>query len=467
MARTRGRSGDVSPFQRPKYKVPNWPGELQEEPEEGEFNEESEEEIEAEEVKEFSEELAWHPFDRERSATGKSAALLLQFPFAILLNILHSVLEPELFSRATVAPFYRFLSLTDIILSTTTLRAVCSSWAGVVRGFVLSGSRMRGGHLCLIRNASLARLKETFPILRDCVLELGDPNNIERLELIRISLQSLDERGDYPLDFITAISWNESPQEWTAGYNRYCESFKWRETCQRECRTRGIPFVSTYADEVGHLGYEVHEDIRTFILNELLALSYFHSQLLREILNHLPRVRYLEMPSFLLLPLLSDSYLHPSGIPQCSRLLRRIGVDYENYGKSFHSVLDQVEYLHILVFPNPLYGKCVDPFAIREQDIRENWASTLRMECFLESYISQCLQKFRVPDEPLKRLRGLGFRGTEFDTAERKEQWLDIQQNLDLPSLQEVHIVQEFSQGPLASGLFLIAPLLNPPSSPM
>jgi hypothetical protein len=100
--------------------------------------------------------------------------------------------------------------LKDIIRATNLLGNVCSTWPYLIRSLALGGNGLIDDNLWLITTSTLGSLKAVLPFLRDCVLCLREPGNIKQLELTR---SSLGFQNSIPLGFITAVSWDENPED--------------------------------------------------------------------------------------------------------------------------------------------------------------------------------------------------------------------------------------------------------------
>lgn len=411
-------------------------------------------------------------------ATTRSTELLRTLPMSLLLMILSHLVDEILQGYTVTGAFYKFVDLSNIVFYTMALRNVCSTWAQAVRILVLGGKGSRQGRLCLIKHTFLSDLRKTFPRLRDCVVNLGDPNNIERLELIRSAFSTCEGQG-HSLDFITAISWDDEPRDWNRGYERYGHVIKWRESCDKQCKSRGIPFwVSDEASDESRGNWShpdipvVNPDIFSLIFHQTLSLSYFHSQLFREILHHIPAVEYLDMPTFMLPGLLVDPLEYTLQENPSPRALRKIGIEFENYGRSFHSVLNTVRCMHVVSFPNPLYSEFLHYNDVMSSPEENTSQSDLRfrMERKLRRHFLKLFEKLPMRMKESMSITGLGYRGSEFDSVERLEPWLEVLKALQRQQrlVQHVHIVEGFYleyQPIMPSSLGLLAPRPLTPDS--
>jgi hypothetical protein len=101
------------------------------------------------------------------------------------------------------------------------------------------------------------------------------------------------------------------------------------------------------------------KSMKTFFFKETLAVWYYNSHIIRQILSFLPRLGYLEFPDFLLVPLLTRMKFF---FPQCTeddspfaaisfcppQMLQNLGVEYREQGRRYCDLFSSVKVLETL-----------------------------------------------------------------------------------------------------------------------
>jgi hypothetical protein len=134
----------------------------------------------------------------------------------------------------------------------------------------------------------LPQLQQTFPHLKDYILDLGGPNLLVDLERNRALLKFIDDE-EGPLDYITAVALEDNPENFYPGYPRSLLE----ALCEEVCSIRGISLTAWRVADF-HLQHipspRVDVDIIQFLTTQILKLSYYHARIFRELLSHLPQL---------------------------------------------------------------------------------------------------------------------------------------------------------------------------------
>ncbi|EAW23431.1 uncharacterized protein NFIA_021390 [Aspergillus fischeri NRRL 181] len=306
-------------------------------------------------------------------ATNQSPGLLLSFPQEILQTILNNVLIKELYTDKSIQKRLscRILPFSLIVRKTKSIRGVCSSWAIATRSLVFQGKSTRDGLVlklpCLLSEEGL----RTFPLLRDCMVELCHPYSLPELYFLQEDLakSSVDSRK-----YVCAITWKyDDPMDVmrgaVGGMGYATIGQKMVDTFVDECIAAGLKI----ADCAGHrpnggslADSEQLEEaaigaMKHFFFKEVLALWYYNAHIVRQILSAFPLLEYLVLPDFLHLPFLTRmeyffppctdpaAGLSPFGAVNFSppQMLQTLGITYGENGRRYSDIMASVKVVDI------------------------------------------------------------------------------------------------------------------------
>ena len=357
------------------------------------------------------------------------------------------VVEDAIAGHILSAPFYNFLDFSKIVNGTRSLRGACVQWHSIVLtmyfGWAASASRFR----YRVAVSELPRLKATFPHLQHCILDLSDPNQLVELEQKRALLQRLSAEPG-ALDFITAVAFEGDPENISPGYSRNLM----KSLCEEACSTYrvSLPTYDASIDDIEpapgceYRAPEVDGRVIDSLKAQIMALSYYHAQIFREILSHLPRLVYLEVPVYMLPALLIDTYLDPEETTQ-RQALQHLGINYEEYGAAFQSILQSVRYLHIIALHNPVHG--IYRWNRVSQGFRapvfRDWESHIgvKVGCSLRDRSEANFIKLSKAKHECDVLQRLAYRGSETASRDDDAVMAQVLRGFVPPELREFHFV--------------------------
>ncbi|PGH17870.1 hypothetical protein AJ80_04694 [Polytolypa hystricis UAMH7299] len=380
------------------------------------------------------------PFFRQESdvpaATSRSPSLLLSLPLEILLMIFRVALEDSFTANIIDAPFFRFLELERALEATRALRGACSHISNISRLVFFTSAAARDGILYQVQASHLPQLKKTFPFLKACILDLGDPTRLTDLDQTRAVLKSLDT-GHGELDFITAVSLEGDPQKFSPGYlPALLEAL-----CEEGCKVLGAVLPSWDREELLDFPL-VDRKLVNYLIERVADLSYYHAQIYRQILGHLSHLRYVDVPGFMLPPLFSQSHVASAASIEP---LRHFKVEYEEYGDPFVSILKSVKSIQITALPNPIYALFTRSrrSSNRYEARFSHWAFSIgqNIESELRARLKTSFGDLSVPQDACGALTGLAYRGLEATSWDKDEDMVKAWTKFKSPNMKEIHIV--------------------------
>lgn len=326
-------------------------------------------------------------------------------------------LEDMLAQHIMDAPFYPLIDLADFIRITASLCSVCVKWTVVSQYTLFQRLTWRNDALVRIHARQLIKTRRLFPTLNFCVLEVTDAEHISAVENMRSEIQRAEAEFG-PLDFITAVSmpsyaplgrpivWDK-PDTMEIPVKTILTSFAQKKKAEQKAKKALPLFYSEYVEKVVWRQPEVTD---TFV-DEMLSVCYFHAHKFREALSHLHALQYIELPSFMLPPLLCSDFLRK---PASTKLLELMNLSYDEYGEMWLSIASRIPYLHIISLPNPAYmlkGDCIPGQDSQRDGYRYHVG--MRTDPILREHIRKIFYRMEIPSAMTESLQGFGFRGKE------------------------------------------------------
>lgn len=308
-------------------------------------------------------------------ATKRSSDLLLSFPDDVLQLIIQLVLANDLYHSENNVFIHsrlscRVLSFRHIIGRSKRVRGVCSSWARVTRFILFRGKATRAGLVPILPHLLLEEEIKTFPLLRDCMVNLCHPYWLR--ELYTLHQRLLNSPGS--LEFVCAITWDGDElmdvmrgRVDSMGYGRFGHEFVSAFT--NECIAAGLKIAdcvgkrpnggSKDSDDSEQVEEAAIRAMKTFFFKETIALWYYNAHMVRQILSLFPFLEYAEFPDFLLVPLVARMKYF---FPQCTdddspfaaisfsppQMLQNLGIAYREQGRRYSDLFASVKVLNIL-----------------------------------------------------------------------------------------------------------------------
>ncbi|KAL2785155.1 hypothetical protein BJX66DRAFT_315414 [Aspergillus keveii] len=313
--------------------------------------------------------------------TQRSWEILSSFPLEILHMIVDYVLVDELYAENSVQTSLscRVIPFTRVIHRTKGLRGACALWGDAVRSRVLRGKPTR--HECLLEIDRLFTTKdaETFPILRDCIVELCHPYNLHEIHALQLQLAN----RTHSLDYVCAIKWEvDEPMDMMLGktggmgYDRQARPLI--NTFIDECLAADLKIADANGKRPNGGDNTDSEGLRSaglramkhFFFKETLALWFYNAQIVRQIQGAFPNLEYAVFPDFLHIPLLSrikyffpqseddlDSPFAPISLSP-PQMLQNIGITYREGtgGRSYYEIMASMKVVSVssMHYPAPL-----------------------------------------------------------------------------------------------------------------
>jgi hypothetical protein len=307
-------------------------------------------------------------------ATDQSPGLLSSFPQEILQSILNNVLINELYTDKSIKQRLscRVLPFSQIVRKTKSIRGVCSSWANATRFLVFRGKSTRDGLVLKLPRLLSEEGLRTFPLLRDCMVELCHPYSLPQLDSLQ---QDLAKSSVDSLKYVCAVTWKcDEPMDVmrgaVGGMGYATIGQKMVDTFADECIAAGLKI----ADCAGHrpnggspadsqqLEDAAVKAMKNFFFKEVLALWYYNAHIVRQILSAFPFLEYLVLPDFLHLPFVTrieyffpactdlDDELSPFGPVNFSppQMLQTLGISYRENGRRYSDIMASVKAVDIL-----------------------------------------------------------------------------------------------------------------------
>lgn len=196
-----------------------------------------------------------------------------------------------------------------MVFETEDIRGVCRSWVNAMRSLVFEGKGSRNGIILRIPKLLSKQNMRTFPLLRDCLVELGHPYMFDELR----NLQQDIARLTRPLDYVCAIHWRkddalEAMEDNTShmGYGPLSHEFK--DQFLAGCAAADLWIMSFDRSEGDRRNFsdDAKQVVISFYFQETLFLWYFNAHLVRQILSAFPCLQDLALPGFLHIPLLAN-----------------------------------------------------------------------------------------------------------------------------------------------------------------
>ncbi|KAI9888115.1 MAG: hypothetical protein M1823_000050 [Watsoniomyces obsoletus] len=215
-------------------------------------------------------------------------------PPEILNMIFGELFEEVLLPRCSREAFYNFLPLEDAVRISRPWRAVCGSWSASARDVLFTRPLARRGVLLLVRGERAGDLKQVFPALSGCVVNLGDPNNVGHVERLHASLSTLSHQ--YPMDFISAVMWDvekmKRPSEWELPLG---------EGCMEMVRSNRFgPVFRLPGGAPGDTALAVNDWVIDFMYRELRAFAHYHANLVLSVILLTTPLDHLTIPAFVI-----------------------------------------------------------------------------------------------------------------------------------------------------------------------
>ncbi|GFF56475.1 hypothetical protein IFM51744_08912 [Aspergillus udagawae] len=305
--------------------------------------------------------------------TDQSPGLLLSFPQEILQSILNILLINEVYTDSSIQKRLscRVLPFCQIVRKTKSIRGVRSSWANATRSLVFRGKSTRDGLVLKLPRLLSEEGLRTFPLLRDCMVELCHPYSLPELDSLQQDLakSSVDSRN-----YICAITWEcddlmDVMRGAVGGMGYATTKQKMVDTFVDECIAAGLKI----ADCAGHrpnggspadselLEEAAIRSMKNFFFKEVLALWYYNAHIVRQVLSAFPLLEYLVLPDFLHLPFLTrmkyffppctdpGDELSPFSSVNFSppQMLQTLGITYRENGRRYSDIMASVKVVDI------------------------------------------------------------------------------------------------------------------------
>ncbi|CEL10118.1 hypothetical protein ASPCAL13243 [Aspergillus calidoustus] len=311
-------------------------------------------------------------------STNRSWEVLLSFPLEIIHMIFNYVLVDELYADKSIKTSLscRVIPFSRIVRYTKGLRGACAFWADALRVLVFRGRSTRYGCLLEIKRLFTAKEAETFPMLRDCMVELCHPYNLHEIHALQLQLSN----STHSLDYVCAIKWDvDEPMDMMLGktsgmgYDRQARPLI--NTFVDECLAAGLKVADTSGKRPNGGDHTDSEGLRSaglgamkqFFFKETLALWFYNAQIVRQILGAFPNLQYAVVPDFLHIPLLSKmKYFFPQSTDDDSpfapislsppQMLQNIGITYKEGGRSYSDIMASMKVVWVssMHYPAPL-----------------------------------------------------------------------------------------------------------------
>jgi hypothetical protein len=302
--------------------------------------------------------------------TSRSPHLLFLFPQEVVQSILDFFLADTLYHSDK--HIYRTLScrvvsFQHVVRTTEGIRGFCRSWADASRSLVFRGKSMRDNLVLMLPRLLSEKDINTFPLLRDCMVELCHPYWLREIYALQLELA----QTTHSLEYVSAVKWEpDNTMEVmrgavdSTGYSRIATEIV--RAFADECIAAGLKITDLNGErpnggEVGD-SESLKEDglqaMKNFFFKETLALWYYNAHLVRQILGAFPLLEYLELPDFLHVPLLSNVKYF---FPQCSdrspfapvsltppQMLQSLGITYREGGRRYIDIMASVKTVTVL-----------------------------------------------------------------------------------------------------------------------
>lgn len=278
----------------------------------------------------------------------RSAQLLFSLPHFIVTEIFALALVDDLFAQANETPFFSYVSLRHIVTKSNTLRNVCCLWTRHLRDSLFAGLGARSGLLTLVHPAELSQIRNTFPMLNHCVLDLGDMMDVAELEECLSDLQYHSSE----LSIVKAVTWSDASF-------RPMNLISYGSTRTGRSRTRILQeyleyqTLAEFRESVTRrvIGPERLSPVgtRDTWFSELMALQYYHAHLLRNILSCVAPVLHLTIPAFIV-PLLLGDWSYERG--ENSRIEEKLD-SIRKKGYPIQAILKGCQQVQFVGLPTP------------------------------------------------------------------------------------------------------------------
>lgn len=340
--------------------------------------------------------------------TSRSSDLLFLFSQEVVQSILDFFLADELYHsdkyiHKTLS--CRVVSFHHVVRTTEGIRGFCRSWADVSRSLVFSGKSMRDNLVLKLPRLLSENDIKTFPLLRDCMVELCHPYWLREIYALQLELA----QTTHSLEYISAVKWEaDNTMEVmrgavdSTGYSRIATEIV--RAFADECIAAGLKIADL--DGARPNGGEVSDSeslkeaglqaMKNFFFKETLGLWYYNAHMVRQILGAFPRLEYLELPDFLHVPLLSNVKFF---FPQCSdrspfapvsftppQMLQNLGITYREGGRRYIDIMASVKAVNVLsAHYNPILALFCErfqriPLVLHSLLIYNRWSNPLQCE---------------------------------------------------------------------------------------
>ncbi|KAJ0421407.1 hypothetical protein BJY00DRAFT_282230 [Aspergillus carlsbadensis] len=303
--------------------------------------------------------------------TERSCELLLSLPLEILHIIFDHALLDELYANKLILRTqfsHPVLPFSQVVRCTIGLRGACSRWASAVRSLVFRGKSTRRGFLLDLRRLLSAKDSETFPLLRDCMVMLCHPYNLQDIHALQLELSSQTTQS---LEYVCAVTWDvDDPQDallgqiQRMGYSPHAKALI--NTFIDECLVAGLKIANSSGERPNGGDHSDSERLRTagrrameeFLFKETLALWWYNAQIARQILGAFPLLKYAVFPDYLHVPLLARmKYFFPQGQDDSPfapvtlsrpQMLQTLGITYREGGQTYSHLMASLEGVTVL-----------------------------------------------------------------------------------------------------------------------
>ncbi|KAK2765674.1 hypothetical protein FQN54_008530 [Arachnomyces sp. PD_36] len=278
----------------------------------------------------------------------RSAQLLLSLPSFIVAEIFALVLAGDLLFRTNETSLFEYVTLSLIVTQSKALRTVCRTWTQHLQDCLFAGLSARSGLLALVSLTGLPRIREIFPMLNHCVLDLGDMMDMKEVR------RCFEELRSHPsaLGIVRAVTWSDNSFQ-------YLNRVRYRSTHSYRTQTRLLHEYLEHPFFVAVEGYLAKRStgsnrlpplaLRDHLFSELMTMHYYHAHLLRNILSYIDSATYITIPAFIMPLLLGDwSYQ----LVENSNIQKRLDL-IKNEGKPIRDILKGAQHVQFVGLPNP------------------------------------------------------------------------------------------------------------------